>query len=404
MPTTTTTAIVPSEAHPETMDFLSRAWCDFAVQTLQPAELSRDNNETSSIFAMDKPLVKFDRDVLAPAFLNMDKMDDPEPKSLPPWKSNDMKSWIWMQQAMHPELNYNRKKWVTWKVGPLFKISIKKWFKEMKLKRKEEDRLQRAEVHAAISVAGLAAALAAIAAGKSRSSTNEKTDQMEEEALANAAALVAAQCAKFAEAMGAKKDDLSSALGSAMSGTGASDILTLTAAATTSLKGAATLKARTECKNRFNGSAPVLPIEDSHDHDHHDDNLDLDFNKYRSMLASGSELHVETPDGDFRVRWISIILDNQSKVVLRMRKLNLFRTKKESIVLDIHAELYRDPAQGAQETDTCYIIVLSTNEGTIKLDMGDDYDRYKTWATAINHMLALSSNSYNKYELQFYKN
>lgn len=26
----------PSDAHPETMDFLSLAWCNFAVQTLQP--------------------------------------------------------------------------------------------------------------------------------------------------------------------------------------------------------------------------------------------------------------------------------------------------------------------------------------------------------------------------------
>lgn len=26
----------PSEAHPETMDFLSHAWCNFAVQALQP--------------------------------------------------------------------------------------------------------------------------------------------------------------------------------------------------------------------------------------------------------------------------------------------------------------------------------------------------------------------------------
>ena len=29
----------PSEAHPETMDFLSHAWCNFAVQALQPDNL-----------------------------------------------------------------------------------------------------------------------------------------------------------------------------------------------------------------------------------------------------------------------------------------------------------------------------------------------------------------------------
>ncbi|CAN1223238.1 hypothetical protein LINGRAPRIM_LOCUS744 [Linum grandiflorum] len=239
----------------------------------------------------------------------------------------------------------------------------------------------------AMSMAGLAAALAAIAAAdKSKKDINSRDD-----AVASAAALVAAHCAKIAESMGAKKEQLSSVIGSAMNG---ADILTLTAAATTSLKGAATLKARTECKNRLmNASVPILPIEDSHE-------LDLDFNKNRSMLSSGTELHVETPDGDFRVRWVSITQDRQAKVVLRMRKLNLFKTKMESIVLDIHAELYKDPYEAAQETDTCYLIVLSTNQGMIKLDMGDDYDRYKTWAATITHMLGLSS-SMSKYELQF---
>lgn len=56
------------------------------------------------------------------------------------------------------------------------------------------------------------------------------------------------------------------------------------------LKGAATLKARTGCKNRLNGSAPVLPIKDNRD-------IDFDFEKCRSMLANATELHVETPDG-----------------------------------------------------------------------------------------------------------
>ncbi|CAN1223240.1 hypothetical protein LINGRAPRIM_LOCUS744 [Linum grandiflorum] len=367
------------------MDFLSKAWCDFAVQTLHPGMFFWIE------LRMQSSCLYFEVDSLL-LVQNMDqkgmKMDDAELKSLPPW-NNDLKSWIWMQQAMHPELNYN--KFVTtqvqWKMAPFKITSIKKWLKEMKSRRKEEGRLARAEVHAAMSMAGLAAALAAIAAAdKSKKDINSRDD-----AVASAAALVAAHCAKIAESMGAKKEQLSSVIGSAMNG---ADILTLTAAATTSLKGAATLKARTECKNRLmNASVPILPIEDSHE-------LDLDFNKNRSMLSSGTELHVETPDGDFRVRWVSITQDRQAKVVLRMRKLNLFKTKMESIVLDIHAELYKDPYEAAQETDTCYLIVLSTNQGMIKLDMGDDYDRYKTWAATITHMLGLSS-SMSKYELQF---
>ncbi|KAF2316935.1 hypothetical protein GH714_006906 [Hevea brasiliensis] len=265
-----------------------------------------------------------------------------------------------------------------------------------KAKRKEEDRLVRAEVHAAISVAGVAAALAAIAAENSRKDESGGTTTTKEDAVASAAALVAAQCAQVAEAMGAKREQLSNVIGSAMSGTSASDILTLTAAAATSIKGASTLKARTgTCKNRLNGSAPVLPIEEN-------TQLDFDFDKCRSMLARGTQLHVQTPDGNFGVRSVSIILNSQSKVILKIRKLNLLKSKKESIVLDVHAELYKD-SEGDDEDDTCYLIALTTNQGIIKLDMGDDYHRYKIWASTINHMLMLST-SFSKYELQFYKN
>ncbi|KAK9275654.1 hypothetical protein L1049_022921 [Liquidambar formosana] len=385
-----------SEAHPETMDFLSNAWCNFAVQALQP-EL-----QDGSVILLDNPVKKFDNDIKAP-LPKMDnksmKMDSADIKPLPPWKSNDVKSWIWMQQAMHPELNYNscfRKKWLPWKIIPFRGISIKKWLKEFKQKRKEEGRLQRAEVHAAISIAGVAAALAAIAAEKSSKQEDESNT---EAAVASAAALVAAQCAQVAEAMGAKREQLSTVISSAMTGTTASDILTLTAAATTSLRGAATLKARTGCKNRLNGSAPVLPIEENNN------DFGFDFEKCRSLLAKGAELSIETSEGKCMVRLASIVLNSEAKVILKLRKLNLlnaFTSVKESVVLDLHAELYKESDEG-DEADTCYLIVLTTNRGVIKLDMADDYLRYKTWAMTINHMLMLST-SFTRYELQFYKN
>lgn len=72
------------------------------------------------------------------------------------------------------------------------------------------------------------------------------------------------------------------------------------------------------------------------------------------------------------------------------------------VILDLHAELYRD-SDADQGNDTCYLLVLTTNLGTVKLDMADDYQRYQTWASTIKHMLMLST-SFTKYELQFYKN
>ncbi|XP_021895203.1 VAN3-binding protein isoform X1 [Carica papaya] len=389
----------PSEAHSETMDFLSREWCNFALQALQPPEL-----HDRSIVLLDNTIKNLEKETGTVPFTKMEKsvkMDDAEFKSIPPWKSNDVKSWIWMQQAMHPELNYTscfRKKWqVPWKNMVPFKgVSLKKWLKEIKSKRKEEVRLQRAEVHAAVSVAGVAAALAAIAAESLKKNKPKSDDATKEAAVASAAALVAAQCAQVAEAMGAKKEQISSIMSSATSGTSASDILTLTAAATTSLKGAATLKARSGCKNRLNGTAPVLPIEDASD-------LPMEFEKSRLLLAKGAELGVETPDAKYKVRSVSVVLNNEAQVILKVRKLNLLKSKKESVVLDVHTELYRESECDEEEVNTCYLLVLRTNLGSIKLDMTDDYQRYKTWASTINHMLMIST-CFTKYQLQFYKN
>ncbi|XP_047321724.1 VAN3-binding protein [Impatiens glandulifera] len=390
-----------SHAHPETMDFLSKTWCNFAVQAFQPDLSDR------SIVLHENPVNMVDSTALgALSPFPVMRMEDTN-GSIPPWKSNNVKSWIWMQQAMHPELNYNqyysfRKKWFPWKMAPLKNVSIKKWLKEIKDKRKEDKRMQRAEIHAAISVAGIAAALAAVAADGS------EYDPTKEAAVASAAALVAAQCAQFAEAMGAKRDQLSSIMSSAMSGTSTGDILTLTAAAATSLRGAAALKARSRMKtNRFNTAAPILPIEEKNEEEDH-----FEFDKCRAILGKGSQLNIQASDGRCKIRTVSIVLSNDAKVILKIWKpnlLNAFTNKKQSIIVDIHAELYRDLHEEEDEEDdgeeagTCYLIVVRTNRGSMKLDMMGDYQLYKMWASTINHMLMLST-SFTKYDdLQYYK-
>ncbi|CAA2957124.1 Hypothetical predicted protein [Olea europaea subsp. europaea] len=310
-----------TQAHPETMDFLSHAWCNFAVQALQTDIQDR------SIVLHESSLKKFQYDHKPPS-MKMEgsvKMDDAD-KFVPPWKLNDVQSWIWMQQAMHPEMNYNsyfRRKWMSWKIIPFKHVSIKKWLKEIKQKRKEEHRLQKAEIHAAVSVAGVAAALAAIAAENSK---HDDTITTKDSAVASAATLVAAQCAKVAEAMGAKREQLSSVIGSAMNGTSASEILTLAAAAATSQKGAATLKARSGYKNKLNGSAAVLPLDDINE-------SDFDFEKSKSILAKGTDLYIETADGRYLFRSVAAILNGEAKVILKIKNpnvLNAFTRTKES--------------------------------------------------------------------------
>ncbi|KAL3644297.1 hypothetical protein CASFOL_012229 [Castilleja foliolosa] len=368
-----------SQAHPETMDFLSHAWCDFAVQALQP-----DMTLERSLVLQENSIKLFENDIKAPSVKmdNSAKMNDGD-KFVSPWISNDVKSWIWMQQAMHPEVNYNsyfKKKWMApWKLSPFKNIvSVKKWLKEIKNRRKEGQRLQKAEVHAAISVAGVAAALAAVAAG-------QNSQQRDKSAVASAAALVAAQCAKVAEAMGATREQLSSVIGSAVSGTSASEILTLTAAAATSIRGVDTLQARSGYKNILSGSSHVLPLEDNNE-------IDFDFDKCKSILARGADLNVETMDGRYLLKSVAVLFNNQGKVVLKMKKLNMlnaFARQQERIVFQVHAELYTDSL--SEENETGYLVVLTTEKGIVKVDMLNDYQRYRTWSMTIDRMLMIST-------------
>ncbi|XP_058113912.1 VAN3-binding protein [Magnolia sinica] len=380
-------SIKASHAPSDSMDLLSRAWCDTAIQVLQPAV-----HDTSTTVLEDNLIKIFENDMKAP--LPTMNVVDGDLKPLPRWKSDDLKSWIWLQKTIHPELNYDRcfrKKWSLpspWKLIPFKEISIKKWIVEMKRKRKDEERLQRAEMHAAISVAGVAAALAAVAAENVKAN---KSNSTKEAAVASAAALVASQCVQAAEDMGANRKELSKVVSSAMAATNACDILTLTAAAATSLRGAATLRARPGRKEK-DGCGPILPLEETRD-------FDFDFGKYRTLLATGAELTVRSSDGKSRLRLVSVILNGEAKVILKIRNINAlkgFASTKESIVTDIREDQTVD-AEAAGS------IVLTTSRGTsIKLEI-NDYTQYKIWFVTINHMLMLST-TFSGYELHFYRN
>ncbi|GER52093.1 hypothetical protein STAS_29519 [Striga asiatica] len=358
-----------SQAHPETMDLLSHAWCDFAVQALKPDDMK----ERSLVFQEDSIKVFREDSIKVDKSARMDDGD----KFMPTWKANDVKS-----------------PWSKYKLVLLKNVSIKKWVTEIKQRLKEEQRLQRAEVHAAVSVAGVAAALAAISAENCQIGGGG-SDRLAE-AAASAATMVAAQCAKVAEAMGATREQLRSVIGSAVGGTSAGEIVTLTAAAATSIRGVDTLKGRVGQRSRLNGSMSVLPLADSN-------GAEFEFEKCRSVLARGAELYIETADGRYLPRSVAVILSKEGKVVLRMKKLNMlkaFTRQNESIVRSLHSELYQ--ASDSEEIENGYLIVLTTDKGVTKLDMMNNYQRYRTWSTTIDHMLMLSA-VFTKYDQQYYK-
>ncbi|XP_039117518.1 VAN3-binding protein-like [Dioscorea cayenensis subsp. rotundata] len=309
---------------------------------------------------------------------NQLKVEDEALSSIPQVKFDDMKSWLWLQQAIHPELDYDiglRKKWFSLRITQHWKdMSIKKWIKEIKQKRKEKDRLKRAEVHAAISVARLSASLAAIAAENTVSNT---INNSKENAVAAAAALIAKHCATVAETIGAPHDHLASEINNAIIATDANNLLTLTAAAATSLKGAATLK----------GIRPH----------------DFDFGRCRSSLAKGEELIVHAMDGKWKIRLVSVVLNRDAKVILRMRKTSILMSLSnahECVVYDMKTEMVDEEVINKDE-NSFYCVDMSTSDGKIELKI-KDYVQFKKWSMTINQMLMLST-TFSAYELQFYR-
>ncbi|XP_068649171.1 uncharacterized protein [Aristolochia californica] len=415
------------------VDSLSQLWCNAAVHVMKPVPHDRS-------LARQENFIKIVKNDTSPPLSKMD-MDSGDAKPLPPWKADDLKSWIWLQQAIHPELKFERcfrKKWslhLPRKLIPFKEISIGKWMKELKQKRKEEERLQNAEVHAAVSIASVAAALAAVAAENVK---EELPNTTKESAIASAAALVAAQCAQIAEDMGANREQLSTAMRSAMMATGMSDIITVTAASATSLRGAATLKARPGRKQRGGGGGHILPFEG-----HKSFEME-DYHNYRTVLAKGTELKVRTMDGKLSAAFITALIHFQVPFLINLPLLLsscdiICRTSQTIIrVGDTEqpskgttemeeqeervevAREYQRKTDGSHQlllvtgtvidvdedsiskVDGPTSIVLKTSGGMMKLEM-NDYGQYKVWLVTINHMLMVST-SISGYELQFYRN
>lgn len=94
------------------------------------------------------------------------------------------------------------------------------------VKRKDRARVENAHVHSALSIAGLASALASVVAS---SDNHSKLDV----AMASATQLLASYCVEMAELAGADHDRVASTVKSAVDIQTPGDLMTLTAAAAT---------------------------------------------------------------------------------------------------------------------------------------------------------------------------
>ncbi|KAL8162704.1 hypothetical protein V2J09_014193 [Rumex salicifolius] len=281
--------------------------------------------------------------------------------------------------------------------------TVGRWLKDRKEKKKEEIRAQNAQLHAAISVAGVAAAVAAIAAATSSLSSGPTKDQewaRTHLALTSAATLVAAQCVEAAESMGAERDHLTSVVSSAVNVCSADNIMTLTAAAATALRGAATVKSRA-LKEVSNASA-APPIEK----DASSDELVLENFRgvcSKKLLARGCELLKRTRKGELHWKIVCMYINRMNQVALKMKSRHVAGTitkKKKYVVLGVVKGMPAWPGRYLLEggENRRYFGLKTSDRGLIEFECGTQRE-YEAWTGGVIRLLNLTLERSNKYRM-----
>ncbi|KAH6786948.1 auxin canalization protein [Perilla frutescens var. hirtella] len=290
--------------------------------------------------------------------------------------------------------------------------TVGRWLKDRKEKKKEEVRAQNAQLHAAISVAGVAAAIAAIAAATAASSGAGKDEQMAKTdlAVASAATLVAAQCVEAAEAMGAEREHLASVVSSAVNVQSPGDIMTLTAAAATALRGAATLKARA-LKEVWN-IASVIPVDkvmgvpnggnngsNESSNGSHSGELVAEENFLgicsRELLARGGELLKRTRKGDLHWKIVSVYINRTGQVMLKMKSRHVAGTvtkKKKNVVLEVLKDIPAWPGRHLLEGggDRRYFALKTVSRGVVEFECRNQRE-YDIWTQGATRLLTIAA-------------
>ncbi|KAJ6721494.1 AUXIN CANALIZATION PROTEIN [Salix viminalis] len=288
--------------------------------------------------------------------------------------------------------------------------TVGRWLKDRREKKKEETRAHNAQLHAAISVAGVAAAIAAIAAATAASSGAGKDEQMAKTdmAVASAATLVAAQCVEAAEAMGAEREHLASVVNSAVNVRSAGDIMTLTAAAATALRGAATLKARA-LKEVWNIAA-VIPVDKGlavagGNGSNGSSNGSLSGELVpeenflgicsRELLARGCELLKRTRKGDLHWKIVSVYVNRMNQVMLKMKSKHVAGTitkKKKNVVVEVIKDMPAWPGrhllQGGEHRR--YFGLKTLQRGVVEFECMNQKE-YDLWTQGVSRLLSIAA-------------
>ncbi|XVF13404.1 hypothetical protein REPUB_Repub08aG0205000 [Reevesia pubescens] len=267
--------------------------------------------------------------------------------------------------------------------------SIGKWFHHHKelgtntVKKKDKIRAENARVHSAVSVAGLAAGLAAVAAAGNSNGTGSKISM----ALASATELLASHCIELAELSGADHDRVASVVKSAVDIQSAGDLMTLTAAAATALRGEAALKARLPKEAKKN--AAISPYERSMTETHWSASFNTQM-KEQNPPCEG-ELLQHTRKDVLRWKRVDVYINKKSQVMIKLKSKHVggaFSKNNKCIVYGVCDETSAWPYRKERETssDEELYFGLKTGQGLLEFKCKSKIHKQK-WVDGIQNLL-----------------
>uniref|UniRef100_A0A0D9XMF1 PH domain-containing protein n=1 Tax=Leersia perrieri TaxID=77586 RepID=A0A0D9XMF1_9ORYZ len=252
---------------------------------------------------------------------------------------------------------------------------IGKWFQHKETSRvkqssKEKLRAEKAHVHAMVSVARVAAAVAAVTAA---TSSDIQTSKMAA-AMASATELLASHCVEIAQQAGARHEQVACAIQSAVGVRSSGDLMTLTAAAATALRGAATIKQRVQRDMRNNAS--VLPYDKGHSWS-------------PDIWCKEGELLKRTRKGDLHKTRVSIYINKRSQVILKLKSKHIggaLSKNNKSVVYGVYNELPIWVEPGRQFTEETCCFGLSTAQGLVEFECENSTSKQK-WVDDVKNLL-----------------